>query len=157
MDWLRIFQDTFKDSFSIILKMIYIMIPIFIIIECIKDAGLMGKIAERLKWLSKLFKLPGEAAIGIIVGAFAGLLLGSGVIIQLTEEIKMSKTQINTLFIVVGIFHSVIEETLVFTSIGVNGFLILFIRMSMALIFSFVYIGITSNLPNKVKNKNEAA
>ena len=56
----------------------------------------------------------------------------------------MTKTQVNTLFLFIGICHGVIEETIVFTSIGANGLIILASRFTAALIFTFVHVGTKS-------------
>lgn len=156
MDWSNILLDTFKVSYSTVLKMVYIMVPAFIAIECLKDMGFMEKIAAMFKGVTRFFRLPGEASIGVIAGIFVGLILGSGVIMQLTEEVKMSNTQINTMFILVGICHAIIEETVLFAAIGANAFYILLSRMLMALVFCFMYIGIMTRFPNVVKNRNQA-
>ena len=52
----------------------------------------------------------------------------------------MTKTQINTLFLFIGICHGVIEETVVFTSMGANGLILFTSRFAAALIFTFLYI-----------------
>ena len=146
MAWSNVLMDTLKVSYSIVLKMVCIMVPILIAIECLKDMGFMEKIAAGFKGVARLFSLPGEAALGVIAGLFAGLVLGSGVIIQLTEEVKMSKIQINTMFIFVGICHSIIEETLIFVAIGANIVYILLCRLLLALTFCFIYIWTMTSL-----------
>jgi len=146
MAWSNVLVDTLKVSYSIVLKMVCIMVPMLIFIECLKDMGFIEKIASGFKGVARLFRLPGEAALGVIVGLFAGLVLGSGVIIQLTEEVKMSKTQINTMFIFIGICHSIIEETVIFIAIGANVAYILLSRLLFALVFCFLYIWIMTSL-----------
>lgn len=156
MAWSNVFLETFEVSYSTVLKMIYIMVPIFISIECLKDMGFMEVIAIKFKGVARLFGLPGEAAIGVIVGLMAGLVTGSGVITQLTEEVKMSKIQINTLFILIGICHSIIEETVLFVAIGANVAYILLSRVLMALVFSFAYIGINTGLSRYHKEQKSS-
>lgn len=156
MAWSKILLETFGIVYSTVSKMVYVMIPVFIAIECLKDMGSMEKIAALFKGIAGFFRLPGEASLGVIAGIFAGLVLGSGIIIQLSEEVKMSKTQINTMFILVGICHSVIEETVFFAAIGVNAFIILLSRALMALIFCFTYIGIMTCLSRYVKERNSS-
>jgi hypothetical protein len=139
MDWSKVFMETFSSSYSIIIRITLIIVPLLILIECLKDIGWLEKIAARSQGVTRFFGLPGESAIGLIVGFFTGIVFGSGVIIQIQEEAKMTKTQINTLFLFIGICHGVIEETVVFTSMGANGLILFSSRFAAALIFTFLY------------------
>lgn len=140
MDWSKVFVETFSSSYSIILKIALIVVPLLILIECLKDIGWLEKIAARSQGVTRLLGLPGETAIGLIVGFFIGMVFGSGVVMQIQEEAKMTKTQVNTLFLFIGICHGVIEETIIFTSMGANGLILLASRFTAALIFTFLYM-----------------
>lgn len=144
MDWIKVFSETLRVSYSTITKMIFVIVPLLIAIECLKDMGLLEKLSARFRGVTRFLRLPGEAALGLIVGLFVGLLFGSGVIMQITEEVKMTKTQINTLFVFIGLCHAIIEETVLFTAIGANGFAILLCRILTSLLFGFMYIWITA-------------
>ena len=151
MDWSKVFVETFSSSYSIILKITLIVVPLLILIECLKDIGWLEKIAGRSRGVTRFFGLPGESAIGLIVGFFTGIVFGSGVIMQIQEEAKMTKTQVNTLFLFIGICRGVIEETIVFTSMGANGLILFTSRFTAALTFTFLYIWI-----QKIRSKGSA-
>jgi hypothetical protein len=106
--------------------------------------GWMGKISEKLGGITKLLRLPGEASIGLIVGFLVGLLFGSGVIMQINEEIRMTRYQLNVFFVLIGICHAIIEETILFTAIGANGAVVLLGRFISAVVFTFAFIKITA-------------
>lgn len=144
MDWTKVILETISASYSTILKMTLIIIPLLIAIECLKDMGWLEKISYRFQGVTKFLRLPGEAAIGLIVGLFIGLLLGSGVIMQINEDIKMTRTQMNILFVFIGICHAMIEETILFTAIGANGAVVLLGRVLTSLLFGFMFIWITT-------------
>ena len=144
MDWTKVLLETLHVSYSTILKMTFIIIPLLIAIECLKDMGWLEKISSRCQGATRFLRLPGEAALGLIVGLLVGLIFGSGVIMQITEEVKMTRTQMNILFVFIGICHAVIEETIIFTAIGANGAIILFGRVLTSLLFGFMYIWITT-------------
>ena len=146
MDWTKVLLETASVSYSTIIKMIFIVIPLLIAIECLKDLGLMDRISEKLSGVTKLLKLPGEASIGLIVGFLVGLLFGSGVIMQINEEVKMSRYQLNVFFILIGICHAIIEETILFTAIGANGAVVLLSRFVSAVIFTYAFIQITARI-----------
>lgn len=142
MDWWKVLAETVSVSSGTILKMAYIAIPLLIGIECLKDIGLLEKLSARLQGITKFLRLPGEAALGLIVAFFIGVVFGSGVIMQITEDVKMTRTQLNTMFIFISMCHAVIEETVLFTAVGGNGIIVLLSRMMSALIFAFAYIWI---------------
>lgn len=144
MDWTKVLLETASVSYSTITKMIFIVIPLLIAIECLKDMGWMGKISEKLGGITKLLKLPGEASIGLIVGFLVGLLFGSGVIMQINEEVRMTRHQLNVFFVLIGICHAVIEETILFTAIGANGAVVLLGRFVSAVVFTFAFIKLSA-------------
>lgn len=144
MDWTKVFTETLYVSYTTITKMIIVIVPLLIAIECLKDMGWLEKLSDRFSGVTRLLRLPGEAALGLIVGLFVGLLFGSGVIMQITEEVKMTRTQINTLFVFIGLCHAIIEETILFTAIGANGVAILLCRILTSLVFGFIYIWISA-------------
>lgn len=143
MDWWAVILDTYNTSISTILKMLYVVIPLLILIECLKDGGILEKISSRAQGVTKLLRLPGEAALGLVVGIFVGLIFGSGVIMQTREDVEMTRTQLNVLFIFLGLCHAVVEETILFTAIGAQGAVILISRIIVAVLFCFSYIWIS--------------
>lgn len=144
MDWAKVFTETLYVSYSTIKKMTLIIIPLLIVIECLKDMGWLEKISSRFRNVARFLKLPGESVLGLIVGFFVGLILGSGVIMQIKEEVKMTRAQTNTMFVFIGICHAVIEETILFTAIGANGAVIFLSRLLTSLLFGFMYIWMTT-------------
>lgn len=152
MDWGRVFLETLQVSYSTILKMTLVIIPLLIVIECFKDMGWLEKISDRFRSVTRLLRLPGEAALGLMVGLFVGLMFGSGVIMQTTEEVKMTRTQLNTMFVFIGLCHAVIEETVLFTAIGANAAIVLIGRILTSLFFGFMYLWIVSRTV-EIKNR----
>ncbi|NLO24651.1 MAG: nucleoside recognition protein [Clostridiales bacterium] len=142
MDWSRVFIETFESRYSTILRITLIVIPLLILIECLKDIGWLEKIAAHSHGITKFLGLPGESAIGLIVGLFTGIVFGSGVIMQIQQEAQMTKTQMNVLFLFIGICHGIIEETAVFTAVGANGFILFTSRLAAAVVFTFAYMWI---------------
>ncbi|MGE4283179.1 MAG: nucleoside recognition domain-containing protein [Clostridia bacterium] len=157
MDWTKIIWETVNVSWATIFKMLYVVIPLLIFIECLKDTGWLEKIAQKSYGITKLLKLPGEAGLAIIVGLFAGLLYGSGVMLQLRNEMKITRFQLNILFIFIGICHAIIEETILFTSIGAYGGILIINRIFMAVAFSFLYIWITQLVVKYLNKKEDSA
>lgn len=156
MDWMKIIIETISESFSSLLTVAYIVIPILIAIECLKDAGWLEKFSAKCEGFTKFLKLPGESALGLMVGIFIGLTFGSGVILKIKEDVKMTKTQLNVLFIFVGVCHAVVEETALFTAVGAYGSVLVISRIVVALIFCFSYIWIVKRFEG-LKGKSNSS
>ena len=153
MDWMKIFAETLETSWNTIFKMIYIVIPLFILIECLKDSGWFEKISSKTKKITKLFGLPGESALGITIGLLVGLTFGSGVVMQIKEDVNINRVQLNILFTFIGICHAIIEETILFTTVGANGAILLLNRIIMALAFTVIYMVIHTYFRQKLLRK----
>lgn len=139
MNWAEVFMETFEISFSTIFKMTVIVVPLLIGIEYLKEIGWMEKLSVKLRKVSELIGLPGEAAFGMIVVYFIGLVFGSGVIIRMKKEVGMTRKQLNTMFIFIGMCHAVVEETIVFTAVGANGVIVMVSRVLASFLFGLLY------------------
>jgi len=155
MNWAGVFIETFEVSFSTILKMTIIIVPMLICIEYLKEIGWMEKLSAKLRKVSKLIELPGEAALGMIVAYSVGLVFGSGVIIRIKKEVEMTRKQINTMFIFIGMCHAVVEETIIFTAVGANGIIVLVSRVLASFLFGLLYVWIAKNDETSVRKSSE--
>jgi len=156
MDWMKIMLETINESLSSLLTVTYIVVPILIAIECLKDIGWLEKLSARCEGFTKFLRLPGESALGLTVGILIGLTFGSGVILKIKEDVKMTKTQLNVLFIFVGICHAIVEETALFTAVGAYGAVLVMTRILVAIVFCFSYIGIVK-WSEKLRDKRDAS
>lgn len=141
-DILLMLKDIVLTSFKVISTMAYIVVPLLILVEILKDCGVMTIVAKKAKGFTQYLNLPGEAAIGIVVGIGVGLVFGSGVIYNLQQDLKMDKIQLNTLFVLVGICHAIFEETAVYLAIGANFWGILLTRVLCGILFTYLYLGL---------------
>lgn len=155
MNWAKVFSETFEVSFSTVFKMTIIVVPLLIGIECLKDMGWIEKLSSKMKKVTGIIGLPGEAAFGMIVAFSIGLVFGSGVIIQTRKEVKLTKNQMNTMFIFIGMCHAVIEETIIFTTVGANGIIVALSRILTSLLFGFIYVWITKFTDNSIRKSSE--
>ncbi|MGI6586644.1 MAG: nucleoside recognition domain-containing protein [Lutisporaceae bacterium] len=155
MNWTEVFSETLKVSFSTVLKLMIIMTPLLIGIECLRDMGWMEKLSGKLGKVTGIIRLPGEAALGLIAGYSVGMVMGSGIIIQMKEEVEMTKVQLNTLFIFIGICHAVVEETIIFEAVGAKGVFVLLSRILTSLLFGFLYVWITNYTGTSIKKSSE--
>ena len=115
MGWSRVFIETFESSYSTILRITLIVIPLLILIECLKDIGWLKNSCPFPRYY-KVFRLTGRIRNWAYSRAFYRYSFRLGVIMQIQQEAQMTKTQMNVLFLFIGICHGIIEETAVFTA-----------------------------------------
>ncbi|HON84521.1 MAG TPA: nucleoside recognition domain-containing protein [Syntrophorhabdaceae bacterium] len=117
------------NGLSITLLMVKVIVPCYIIIEIIKHFGIIGIISEFFKPFMRFFGLPGEAALAIIAGYTINLYAAIAVI----SPLNLSSKDITIVALILGISHSLSVETPVTQKTGVNGWLLLVLRISLSL------------------------
>ena len=76
---------------------------------------------------------------------------------QIKEDVNINRVQLNILFTFIGICHAIIEETILFTTVGANGAILLLNRIIMALAFTVIYMVIPTYFRQKAVKKTNAA
>ena len=117
------------NGLSIIFVMVKVIVPCYIIIEFIKQAGLIETIGRLFAPFMGLLGLPGEAALGLI----AGYLINLYAAIAVLTPLHLSAKDITVMALVLGISHSLTVETPVTRKTGVNGWLLLAVRIIFSL------------------------
>lgn len=112
------------------------LVPLFIVIQVLRDSGWLEKASGRLKPLLAPLRLPGDASIPVLAGLTVGLTYGAGVILQTAEEGRLNRNELTVVCVLLGVCHAIIEETILFTAVGVNGLLLLLIRFGLGILFA---------------------
>lgn len=144
---LEILKEGVLGSLKSVYSIAIIVIPLMIVLQVAKDYKALNKIAEYFQFFIKLFKISKEAIFPLLVGIIFGISYGAGVIIQSSKEGDLTKKDLVLLATFLVTCHAVIEDTLLFVAIGANGYIILGIRMMMA-------IGITYLLSKRINLKD---
>lgn len=136
------------------------LLGIFCIIYCVmlvqrflqycKASDLLGVI---LRPLLHALGLGSAAATTVIIGMVAGLLYGSGIIIQESRNGKLTHHEIFAVLTLMALAHALIEDTLLMLLIDANLLIILFLRAAIA-----IFVGVALNQIYKrfVSGKNNA-
>lgn len=130
----RIFYETFKSTAQTILKLAKIMIPVIFIVTLIKMTGILEVIAGLFEPAMKIFNLPGEATLPLILGAVVNLYAA----ISAIETLDLTPNQITTISIMLLIAHSLLVETAVIASLGVKKITQLSIRIGIAIVVGII-------------------
>jgi hypothetical protein len=119
-------------------KLAVIILPLMIIIEFIKQYGWLEKLSKQAEVYTRIFFLPGTAALPCLVGIFIGIISGSGIIIQTASETGLTRSQLSIVFVMVGICHSLFEETIIFVGTGVNVLILMTVRLILSLVLAYL-------------------
>lgn len=126
--------DTFKrgakNGISLIINLSKIIIPIYIIMTFLQYTPIIDLVARLFEPLMKVIGLPGNAAIALVLGNLINLAAAIGVIVTLS----MTTKQITIIAVMLSFSHALPIETAVCKKIGVSGGLVIFIRLSIALL-----------------------
>ena len=128
-----------KDCVLQVLQLAGVIIPISILVEIFNKFGIIDKISLKTEKITKLLSLPKEAAIPCFAGVFLGILSGSGIILSTIKEKRLKKHDVETIFILVGICHSIIEENIIFIGSGGNVLIIALVRFFAGVLSAYVW------------------
>ncbi|GAB6138842.1 nucleoside recognition domain-containing protein [Halanaerobaculum tunisiense] len=139
MEWSSLLTEIVSGSFDMLKKVALIIFPLLIGIEIADEKGVLNKVSALFKPILKHFKLSKNAALPLIAAQMFGLLYGAGIILREVEDDKLHSQDLMPLSIFLVICHAVIEDTLLFASIGGNVFIILGMRVVLAIIITYFY------------------
>jgi len=126
-----------KKSYRLCLKLSKIIIPVFFIVQILKYSGILQIIASYTEGFMKVFGLPGDAALALILANTINI-YGSFAVI---ESIELTIREITILGLMIGISHSLPVETSIIKELKVPRYLQMTLRMGLAII-----VGIMVNL-----------
>lgn len=98
------------------LLLIKIIIPVSCLVALLDYFGIVALVAEHFAPVMKLFGLPGEATISLLLGFFINIYAAMGAIPALT----LSPRQITILAVMIGICHELPVETVICSYTGLR-------------------------------------
>lgn len=135
---LSILKEAAIGSFNSIKQIAFIVIPLMIVMEILKDLGVLDRIARLFSPLVKIYGMKKEAGFPLVIGIVIGLSYGAGVILQSAKEDKLTHRDLYLLTYFLVAAHAVFEDTAIFMAFGVNGLLLLVTRLAVASVFTFL-------------------
>lgn len=147
MDWTAVIQDIIQGGIKIAVWIFAILVPLMIVLELIRDARLLDRIASAMRPVMKFLRLPGEATLPLTAGIFFGISYGSGLILAFIEDEHLSKKDLMLICIFFALCHGMIEDPLVFAAIGASWWIIVGVRLGLAILFMLV----ATRLPGRTR------
>jgi hypothetical protein len=123
-----------KSSMYLIIKISLILYGLFILQNILNEFKLLDVIARLFAPLMQFFGLSRNVSFLWFVAQTLGLSYGSAVMIEQVDNHIVSREEANMLNYHIAINHSLLEDTLLFVSIGVSMGWIVFPRIGLALL-----------------------
>jgi hypothetical protein len=137
-----------KSSMVLIIKVSLILYGLFILQNLLNEFNLLDKISNTFAPLMRLLGLSREVSFLWFVAQTLGLAYGSAVVIEQVEKGMVRKQDANMLNYHIAVNHSLLEDTLLFASIGVSVAWIVVPRIGLALLLVWGIHAIRRILPN---------
>jgi len=117
-------------------KMILIIVPLVTVFEVLRHMPVFRKAGGVVEPAMKGVGLKPDAAVPLFTGIFLGIAYGAGIIIRVTQGKGLSARELFLMGLFLATCHAVIEDVLVFVVIGGNGFVILGVRIALAVLLT---------------------
>ena len=137
------------------LGMIFIIIIVLVIIlDFLKYIGVEKLIEKALKPFLNFLGVGEKASTIAIVGVTLGIGFGAGLLIKEVKTGKLHYKDVFGVLVLVGMLHSIIEDTAVISLIGANIIITLFLRAVLTLCIVYVFMRLGANLTQEFWQKH---
>jgi hypothetical protein len=123
-----------------LLKIMAIILALMLLIRTLKAVGLMALLTRLLEPGLRLLGMSRDAAPVTVIGMVMGLTYGGGIIIQEARSGILGKRDVFFSLALMGLTHSLVEDTLLMMSLGgrLSGILVWRVVFSLLVIFLLV-------------------
>lgn len=132
--WLAVMQSWAWTTFLLTVKVFLIIIGIMILMEILKISGWIRYVVKVCSPFIRLMGLDPKVGLLWMTAVLFGLAYGGAVIIEETRNGDLSQTELETLHLSIGINHSMVEDPLLFISLGLSAFWLFIPRLIMAIV-----------------------
>ncbi len=127
-------KNGFRKGLLTLWKLTKIVVPVYFLITFLKMTSILDIISSWFEPTMSLVGLPGEASIVLVLGNFVNLYAALGAISSLSLTVK----QITILAVMLSFSHSLLMESAVAKKTGVSLFIVLSIRIILAIISGLI-------------------
>ncbi|KMY51795.1 membrane protein [Peribacillus loiseleuriae] len=121
-----------------VLQLAFIVIPLMIIMQIMKDLNWLNAMSKVLAPFTKVLGMKPNTSMTMVAGLTIGLAYGAGVMIQAAKEDNVSKKDMTLAFIFLVACHAVVEDTLIFIPLGIPVWPLLVIRLTTAILLTMI-------------------
>ncbi len=136
--WSLILSEIVTGSFSTVINVLKVLIPLMILIEFFHVYHIMEKLAKKLSPVTKVLGLSPPAILPLLVATVMGVTYGTGTLIEMNRRNPLPKKD----FILIAVFfftcHGIIETTAIWATAGANVLVISVGRLFFAAAFTMI-------------------
>lgn len=123
-----------QQGLSVTWMLSKIMFPVTIIVTILQYTPILPWFNKLIAPVMKLIGLPGEAAMPLVLGNFLNLYAAIGAIVSFDFTVK----EVFIMAIMLSFSHNLIVESAVATRVGVSWWIIITVRVGLALVSAFL-------------------
>ncbi len=127
----------------------FVVMALLFIMRVLKKSGALDTFSEALKPVLGILGINKDVIPMTVIGLSLGILYGGALIIKETEEKKIPKMDVFYAFVLMGLCHSLIEDSLLMISMGADWSMIFIFRMLFALLVTFILVKIAKCIPQQ--------
>lgn len=131
-------RDGFRSGIETALKLIKWVLPLYVVVDLLKDSPLLVALGKVFAPIMTLFGLPGEAAFAFV----AAFLVNLYAAIAILAPLDLTPWQVTQCGIMMGIAHNLLLEGAVLGSTGVRPGLITLCRLAIAVLAGLIMQGL---------------
>lgn len=150
--WGTIVYQGIESAVIGIVQLSFIVIPIMIFIQIMKDFKWLKLFSKFMSPLTRLLRINENTSTTLVAGLLFGITYGAGVMIQAVKEDGVRKRDIYLVTIFLVACHAVIEDTLLFVPLGIPIWPLLVIRLVVAILLTILVAVLWNRLDKKNSN-----
>ncbi len=139
------------EALKLSFKLLLIIVPLVAIFEVLRYMPIFRRAGSAVEPLMRGMGLSREAAVPLFTGIFLGIAYGAGIIIRVARENRLSKKELFLIGLFLATCHAVIEDTLIFVAVGGDGWVMLGVRLVLAVAFT----GLLARIWRKAKSREK--
>jgi hypothetical protein len=114
-------------------KLVLIIVPLVTFFELARHLPAFRRTGAAVDPLMRGIGLTREAAIPLFTGVFLGIAYGAGIIIRVAQEKRLPARELFLMGLFLATCHAVVEDTLIFVVIGGSAWIMLGVRLVVAI------------------------
>jgi hypothetical protein len=127
------------DTGWMLLKILGIIMGIMVVLEWLRYLGWDRYLYGFFRPFMKVLGLSDRTVMLWVTAVIFGLMYGSAVILEKSQEGGLTRSELERLHISIGINHSMVEDPALYMAMGINGFWLFIPKLIMAIICAQSY------------------
>ena len=128
-----------------------VIVVLLLVLRVLKKIGVEAAVTKLLEPLLERLGMSKDAAPITIIGMTMGLTYGGGLIIKEAKSGRLSRRDVLFSMTLMGLCHSLIEDTLVMSTLGAHHSGLVWGRLVLTLLSVFVFARVFALLPEGAK------